>query len=63
VVAPLLVRSEFGAAPVPSAVATWPWSTETGLLAVLLLGSISAVAVVVNIQLRRADAAYLRVGA
>jgi hypothetical protein len=62
-VAPLLVRSDFGAAPVPIALASWPWVGETTLLGILLLGSIAAVALVVSIQLRRADAAYLRVGA
>jgi hypothetical protein len=62
-VAPLLVRSDVGAAPVPVALASWPWSSETALLAVLLLGSIAAMALVVRIQLRRADTAYLRVGA
>ncbi len=62
-VAPLLVRSEQGAEPVPIALASWPWFGETALLGVLLLAGIAAVALVVTIQLRRADAAHLRVGA
>ncbi|MEU7973779.1 ABC transporter permease [Micromonospora sp. NPDC049089] len=61
VVAPLLVRSDTGAAPVPVAQPHWPWPAETALLAVLLAGCVLAVAVVVTVQVRRADAAHLRV--
>ncbi|MGW5556771.1 permease [Micromonospora sp. NPDC003944] len=61
VVAPLLVRSDTGAAPVPAAQPHWPWQTEAALLAVLLVGCVLAVAVVVTVQVRRADAAHLRV--
>ncbi|MET8527960.1 FtsX-like permease family protein [Micromonospora sp. NPDC005172] len=61
VVAPLLVRSDTGAAPVPVAQSHWPWSAEAALLAVLLAGCLLAVAVVVTVQVRRADAAHLRV--
>ncbi|WP_433131015.1 permease [Micromonospora sp. CA-240977] len=61
VVAPLLVRSDTGAAPVPAAQPHWPWPAEAGLLAVLLAGCLLAVAVVVTVQVRRADAAHLRV--
>ncbi|WBB50341.1 hypothetical protein O3597_07745 [Verrucosispora sp. WMMA2044] len=61
VVAPLLVRSDSGAAPVPAAQPHWPWPAEAALLAVLLAGSLLAVAVVVVVQVRRADAAHLRV--
>ncbi|BBH67623.1 hypothetical protein ACTI_43080 [Actinoplanes sp. OR16] len=60
-VAPLLVRSEEGAAPVPQAVPTWPWPAEAGLLLTLLAGCLLAVTAVVVIQSRRADAAHLRV--
>ncbi|MFI6069163.1 FtsX-like permease family protein [Micromonospora sp. NPDC051227] len=61
VVAPLLVRSETGAAPVPATQPHWPWPAEAALLAVLLAGCMLAVAVVVTVQVRRADAAHLRV--
>ncbi|BCJ61842.1 FtsX-like permease family protein [Micromonospora endophytica] len=61
VVAPLLVRSDTGAAPVPAAQPHWPWPAEAALLAVLLAGCLLAVAVVVIVQVRRADAAHLRV--
>ncbi|MEU4474357.1 FtsX-like permease family protein [Micromonospora sp. NPDC023888] len=61
VVTPLLVRSDTGAAPVPAAQPHWPWPAEATLLAVLLLGCLLAVAVVVAVQVRRADAAHLRV--
>ncbi|WFF03670.1 FtsX-like permease family protein [Micromonospora sp. WMMD964] len=61
VVAPPLVRSDTGAAPVPAAQPHWPWPAEAVLLAVLLAGCVLAVAVVVTVQVRRADAAHLRV--
>ncbi|MEU8406602.1 permease [Micromonospora sp. NPDC048842] len=61
VVAPLLVRSETGAAPVPATQPHWPWPAEAALLAVLLAGCMLVVAVVVTVQVRRADAAHLRV--
>ncbi|MET8231295.1 FtsX-like permease family protein [Micromonospora sp. NPDC005298] len=61
VVAPLLVRSDTGAAPVPAAQPHWPWPAEAALLAVLLAGCLLAVAAVVTVQVRRADAAHLRV--
>ncbi|MEV4352528.1 permease [Actinoplanes sp. NPDC049596] len=60
-VAPQLVRSDTGAAPVPPAVAQWPWGAESALLALLLLGSALAVTAVVTAQARRADAAHLRI--
>jgi hypothetical protein len=60
---PLLIRSDLGAAPVPIAVALWPWPAETALLAVLLLGGMAAIVLVVVVQLRRANTAHLRVGA
>ncbi|MCG5468022.1 permease [Micromonospora sp. LAH09] len=61
VVAPLLVRSDTGAAPVPAVQPHWPWPAEAALLAALLAGCMVAVAVVVTVQVRRADAAHLRV--
>lgn len=60
-VAPLLVRSDTGAAPVPAAQPSWPWAAETALLVLLLAGCTVAVAAVVAVQVRRADAAHLRV--
>ncbi|GIJ23002.1 FtsX-like permease family protein [Micromonospora lutea] len=61
VVAPLLVRSDTGAAPVPAVQPHWPWPAEVALLAGLVAGCMVAVAVVVIVQVRRADAAHLRV--
>jgi predicted lysophospholipase L1 biosynthesis ABC-type transport system permease subunit len=61
VVAPLLIRSDTGAAPVPAAVAHWPWLAEAALVGLLVAGAGLAVAVVVTVQARRADAEHLRV--
>ncbi|WP_433830654.1 FtsX-like permease family protein [Actinoplanes sp. CA-015351] len=61
IVAPLLVRSETGAAPVPGVVPMWPWPAQAGLLFALLAAALIAVATVVLVQSRRADAAHLRV--
>ncbi|GAA1268499.1 hypothetical protein GCM10009677_21250 [Sphaerisporangium rubeum] len=61
VVAPLLVRSDTGAAPLPAALPSWPWAAEAGLVALLLLGCTVAVTAVVTVQARRADVAHLRV--
>ncbi|WP_248959701.1 permease [Sphaerisporangium perillae] len=61
IIAPLLVRSDIGAAPVPAALASWPWAPEAALLALLLAGCTLAVAAVVTVQARRADVAHLRV--
>lgn len=59
-VAPLLVVSVTGGAPVPSARPVWPWPVEAVVLAVLLLGC-AAVAVPVAAGLvRRARATHLR---
>lgn len=60
-VAPLLVRSDTGAAPVPAVVPVWPWAAEAALLALLLAACTLAVTIVVLVQSRRADAAHLRV--
>ncbi|MGI5240236.1 permease [Dactylosporangium sp. CA-139066] len=59
--APLLVRSDTGAAPIPAARPQWPWGAEALLLAALLAACALAVAAVVTVQIRRADAAHLRV--
>jgi len=61
-VAPLLITSDVGGAPVPAVLATWPWAAEGALLALLLAGCAGAVSLVVAVQVRRADAAHLRVG-
>jgi hypothetical protein len=52
-VVPLLVRSENGAAPVPAALARWPWSAEAALLGALLLTCAAAITVVLTVQSRR----------
>ncbi|MFC6083946.1 permease [Sphaerisporangium aureirubrum] len=61
VVVPLLIRSDIGAAPVPSVLPNWPWAAESALLALLLAGCALAVTAVVTVQARRADVAHLRV--
>ncbi|RZS91706.1 hypothetical protein EV189_0953 [Motilibacter rhizosphaerae] len=60
-VAPRLVRSDVGGAPVPGVLRQWPWLAEVGLLAALLLGCLAVTAAVVAVQVRRADSAHLRV--
>ena len=60
-VAPLLIRSDTGAAAVPAAVAHWPWAGEILLLAGLAGACALAAGVAVLIQVGRADAAHLRV--
>jgi hypothetical protein len=61
IVAPLLIRSETGAVPIPSVTPAWPWAAETLLVALLVAGSTLAVGVVAAVQARRAGAAQLRV--
>jgi hypothetical protein len=61
IVAPLMVRSETGAVPVPAVVPSWPWAAEAVLIAVMLAGCALAATAVVVTQARRADAAHLRV--
>jgi hypothetical protein len=60
-VAPLMVRSDTGAVPVPAVLPVWPWGAQAALVALLLAGSVLATAAVVVAQSRRADAAHLRV--
>jgi hypothetical protein len=61
IVAPLMVRSDTGAVPVPAVLPSWPWAAEAALIAVLLAGCALAATAVVVTQARRADAAHLRV--
>ncbi|MFI5953247.1 FtsX-like permease family protein [Cryptosporangium sp. NPDC051539] len=61
VLTPLLIRSDTGAAPVPAVAGHWPWPSIGALLALLVVGTGLAVAAVVRVQARRADAAHLRV--
>ena len=60
VIAPLMIRSDTGGAPIPAAHPHWPWVTEAVLLGLLVAGSGLAVFAVVTVQARRADAAHLR---
>ncbi|GAB3960196.1 hypothetical protein GCM10029978_008870 [Actinoallomurus acanthiterrae] len=61
IVAPLLVRSDTGATPVPAALPSWPWVAEAALLTLLLVGCTLAVTAIVTVRARRADATHLRV--
>ncbi|MFG1992678.1 permease [Actinoplanes sp. NPDC048988] len=60
-VAPLMIRSDTGAQPVPAAAAHWPWGREALLLGFLTVAAGIVVTVTVAVQARRADAAHLRV--
>ena len=60
--APHLVRSDLGAAPVPSAVVVWPWVRELVLTGGLLLACAAITAVVTAVRVRRADLSRLRTG-
>jgi hypothetical protein len=60
-ITPLLVRSETGAAPLPTVAPSWPWAPELLLLGLLVAGCALSVGVVASIQSRRAGAAQLRV--
>ena len=60
--APLLIRSDTGAEPVPGVLALWPWGREAALLAACALGCVAVAAAVAATQARRADSAHLRVG-
>jgi hypothetical protein len=57
---PQLVRSDLGAAPVPSALVVWPWPTELLLTGGLLVGAALVAGVVATLQVRRADPSLLR---
>ena len=60
--APLLIRSDTGAEPVPGVLALWPWGSEAALLAAYVVGCVAVAAAVAVSQARRADSAHLRVG-
>ena len=60
--APALIRSDIGAAPVPEAVLAWPWAAELALVGGLLVVSLLIAAVVSVLHVRRAATAQLRVG-
>jgi hypothetical protein len=62
VLAPLMVRSDLGAAPVPVAVADWPWAAAAAVLGGALLGSVLVTWMVVVRQVRASDRAGLRTG-
>ena len=57
-----MVRSDLGAAPVPAAVADWPWATAAVVLGGALLGSVLVTWVVAVRQVRASDRAGLRTG-
>lgn len=59
-VAPLLVVSAAGAAPVPFARPVWPWPEQTAVVAVLFFGCAAVAAPVAASLVRRARAAHLR---
>ena len=61
VIAPLLIRSDTGATPIPPADPHWPWAAESALIGLLVVGTGLAVTAVVTVQARRADAEHLRV--
>ncbi|RKS80406.1 hypothetical protein CLV35_0837 [Motilibacter peucedani] len=56
-----LVRSDLGAEPTPAVLEQWPWGTEVALVGGVLLGCLALTALVVSVQVRRADTAHLRV--
>lgn len=58
--APTLIRSDLGAAPVPRAVAVWPWPAELALVGGLLVAGLLVAALGAARQVRRADPASLR---
>jgi ABC-type antimicrobial peptide transport system permease subunit len=60
IVAPLLIRSDTGAVPVPAVAPVWPWATEALLSGGLVIGCLVAVGAAVRLQVRRSDAAQLR---
>ena len=60
--APLLIRSDTGAEPVPGVLALWPWGREAALLSAYVLGCVAVAAAVAASQASRADSAHLRVG-
>lgn len=59
---PLMVRSDLGAAPVPAAVADWPWLTAALVLGGAVLASALVTWLVAVRQVRASDRAGLRLG-
>ena len=57
-----MVRSDLGAAPVPAAVADWPWATAALVLGGAVLGSALVTWLVAVRQVRASDRAGLRTG-
>ena len=62
VLAPLMVRSDLGAAPVPAAVPDWPWLAAALVLGGAVLGSALVTWLVSVRQVRVSDRAGLRTG-
>ncbi|MXG88099.1 ABC transporter permease [Nocardioides flavescens] len=62
VLGPLVVRSDLGAAPVPRALATWPWAQELLVLGVAVAGVALVTWVLTARQVHGSDTAGLRVG-
>jgi hypothetical protein len=62
VLAPFMVRSDLGGAPVPAAVADWPWVVAATVLGGALLGAALVTWVVSVRQVRASDRAGLRTG-
>jgi predicted lysophospholipase L1 biosynthesis ABC-type transport system permease subunit len=62
VLGPLMVRSDLGAAPVPAAVADWPWVAAALVLGGAVLGSAVVTWVVAVRNVRASDHAGLRTG-
>jgi hypothetical protein len=60
--APLMVRSDLGAAPVPAPQADWPWATAAEVLGGALLGAALVTWLVAVRQVRASDRAGLRTG-
>ncbi|PUA79061.1 FtsX-like permease family protein [Nocardioides currus] len=57
---PDLVRSDLGAAPVPSAVVAWPWTSELLLLSGLLGGTVVVTTALTVLHVRASDPSRLR---
>ncbi|WP_028642667.1 FtsX-like permease family protein [Nocardioides sp. URHA0020] len=62
VLGPLMVRSDVGAAPVPTAVLDWPWGSAALALGGAVLGSTLVAWAVAVRQVRASDRAGLRTG-
>ena len=58
--APSLVRSDTGAAPLPPAELVWPWGEVVGVVLVLLAGCLVVTAIVSAAHVRRSEAALTR---